>query len=249
MICTWGISTSSLSLNAKIRRLTIFLISGGIYSKSLSLKIKIYLLCQLYFIISVKFFKDTCYLSIHIKPTLDTTHAVYAAPRNFRAYFRHWDCCMRDQELLGREKIQILWVNYPIDSLLGSKFCKGILLDISRYSIALLNSILWLLNIYTWNQNYLNFGIVERVMGTSWRALLNRFSISMFSRFARAGGISLTLLWLKVSLVIFFMVQSLGISSKWIRFLSLKSISAFGTFWASSIVFLTILDVILIFEM
>ena len=24
-----------------------------------------------------------------IKPTLDTTHAVYAAPRNFQAYFRH----------------------------------------------------------------------------------------------------------------------------------------------------------------
>ena len=157
---------------------------------------------------------------------------------------------MRDQELLRREKIQILSANYPTDSLLGSKFCEDILLDISRYSIAILNhNILWLLNIYTWNQNYLNFGIVERVMGTSWRALLNRFSISMFSRFARAGGISLTLLWLKVSLVIFFMVQSLGISSKWIRFLSLKSISAFGTFWASSIVFLTILDVILIFEM
>ena len=133
---TWGISTSSLSLNAKIRRLTIFLISGGIYSKSLSLKIKIYLLYQLYLII---LFKVTCDLSIQIKFTLDTKHAVYAAPRNFRAYFRHWDCCMRDQELLGREKIQILSANYPTDSLRGSKFCKGILLDISRYSIAILN--------------------------------------------------------------------------------------------------------------
>ena len=61
---TWGISTSSLSLNAKIRRLTIFLISGGIYSKSLSLKIKIDVLCQLYSIISVKLFKDTYIQSV-----------------------------------------------------------------------------------------------------------------------------------------------------------------------------------------
>ena len=87
MIRTWGISTSTLSLNAKLRRLTKFLISGGIYSKSLSLKIKNYLLYQLYLII--KLFKVTCDLSIQIKFTLDTKHAVYAAPRNFRAYFRH----------------------------------------------------------------------------------------------------------------------------------------------------------------
>ena len=139
-VYTWGISTSSLSLNAKIRRLTIFLISGGIYSKSLSLKIKIDVLCQLYSIISVvKSNKDTFYLSIQMKPTLDTTHGVYAAPRNFRAYFRHWDCCMRDQELLGRETIQILSANYPTDSLRGSKFCEDIMLDISRYSTKILN--------------------------------------------------------------------------------------------------------------
>ena len=138
---TWGISTSSLSLNAKIRRLTIFFISGGIYSKSLSLKMKICQSYQLYLIISVaKSYKDTFYLSIQMKPTLDTTHGVYAAPRNFRAYFRHWDCCMRDQELLGREKIQILWANYPTDSLQGSKFCEDIMLDISRYSTAIPNT-------------------------------------------------------------------------------------------------------------
>ena len=141
---TWGISTSSLSLNAKIRRLTIFLISGGMYSKSLSLKIKIHLLCRLYLIISVKLFKDTCYSSIEMKPTLDTTLAVYAAPRNFRAYFRHWDCCMRDQELLGRETIQILSANYPTDSLQGSKFCEDMLLDISRYSTAMPNYGYWI---------------------------------------------------------------------------------------------------------
>jgi hypothetical protein len=40
--------------------------------------------------------------------------------------------------------------------------------------------------------------------------------LSKGSCFTRAAGISVILLWLSVSLVTFFMVQSLGISSKWI---------------------------------
>ena len=46
-------------------------------------------------------------------------------------------------------------------------------------------------------------------------------------------------------LVMFLMVHNLVISSIWTRLLSLKSISAFGTPWASSNVFLTIFEVIL----
>ena len=91
----------------------------------------------------------------------------------------------------------------------------------------------------------LNLDIPDKDTGTSVNELLNKFKISMFSRLAMAGGNSEILLWLKVSLVMFLMFQSLAISSIWTKLLSLKSISAFGTPWASSKVFLTILDVIL----
>lgn len=91
----------------------------------------------------------------------------------------------------------------------------------------------------------LNLLIPDKDVGTSFKELLKRFKISIFSKFAMAGGNSDILLWLKVSLVIFLMVHNLVISSIWTRLLSLKSISAFGTPWASSNVFLTIFEVIL----
>ena len=91
----------------------------------------------------------------------------------------------------------------------------------------------------------LNFVIPEIDAGTSVKALLNKFKISIFSKFAMAGGNSEILLWLRVNLVIFLMFQRRDMSSMWTRLLSLKSISAFGTPWASSRVFLTIFEVIL----
>ena len=53
--------------------------------------------------------------------------------------------------------------------------------------------------------------MLEREAGTSSTELLNRLRISMFSRFAMAGGISVILLWARVSRVTFCIVQSRGI--------------------------------------
>merc|ERR1719320_1929200 len=82
--------------------------------------------------------------------------------------------------------------------------------------------------------------------GTSSRQLLNKLRISMFSKLAMAGGTSVILLWLRVSLVTFFIAHNLDISGSRARIaLSEKSSSAFGTFAASSSVFLMIFEVIL----
>ena len=92
----------------------------------------------------------------------------------------------------------------------------------------------------------LSFGIPERETGTSSRQLLKRFRISRFSRLATAGGNSVILLWLKVNLVMFFIPHILDMSgSREMRALSEKSSSAFWTPWASSRVFLMILEAML----
>ena len=89
----------------------------------------------------------------------------------------------------------------------------------------------------------LSFGIPDSETGTSCKALLNRLRISMFSRFAIAGGSSVILLWLRVNLVMFFIPHSFDMSgSKEMRALSEKSSSAFCTPAASSRVFLMILE-------